>query len=135
MKIEKLDRVATTVENLDEVISFFSDLLGITFDKLPSGKVAISPSGLELLEVGTTLPNLALPAKNEGIYCFHFKVDDLEQAKAEMEKKGIRLLREITLGTLKELIYDPDDLHGITLVLVEYKTSRVIDAIREEPAA
>jgi predicted enzyme related to lactoylglutathione lyase len=134
MKIEKLDRVATTVEHLDEAIKFFSDLLGITFDKLPSGKVAISPSGLELLEVGSTLPNLSLPAKNEGVYCFHFKVSDLEQAKAEMEKKGIRLLREINLGTLKELIYSPDDLHGITLVLVEYKTPKVIDAIWEEPS-
>jgi len=136
MKVEKLDRVAMNVENLDKAIAFFSDLLGITFDKLPSppgmrSQVAISPAGLELLEMGLEALNDQPPIQKEGIYCFHFKVDNLERAKAEMKKKGVRLIRDITLGTLKEAVFCRDDLHGAVIVLVEYTKPKVIEAIRE----
>ena len=138
MKVEKLDRVAMNVEDLDKAIAFFSDLLGITFDKLPSppgmrSQVAISPSGLELLEMGLEALEDQTPIQKEGVYCFHFKVDNLEQAKEEMKKKGVRLIREITLGTLKEAVFCRDDLHGAVIVLVEYTKPKVIEAILERP--
>ena len=136
MKVEKLDRVAMNVEDLDKAIAFFSDLLGITFDKLPSppgmkSQVAISPSGLELLEMGLEALEDQTPIQKEGVYCFHFKVDNLEQAKEEMKKKGVRLIRDITLGTLKEAVFSRDDLHGAVIVLVEYTKPKVIEAILE----
>jgi len=144
MKIEKIDRVAVAVKNLDQAEKFFADLLGTTFQRSPTSdivktltehgqrvlkeketkyvKVAISPTGLELVE---TSP----PCDQEGIRSFHFKVSNLEEAKTQMKNKGIHLLTEIKHGGLKEAIFDPDDLHGIRLVLVEYDAPTPMTAI------
>ena len=147
MRIEKLDRVAVSVFNLDEAEKFFSDLLGIKFyrfqDKLAAGeitrektitkhadpafeeaktKVAISPTGLELIET-------APPTKKEEVRSFHFKVDDLDEAVADMELRGVRLLAEVKLGKLREAIYSAQDLHGARIVLAEYEAPTAIEAI------
>lgn len=150
MKVEGLVGVALTVKNLDEAISLFSDLLGTTFEKIHSKvakgevkfektitkhadrafeetkiKVAISPIGLELIE---TIP----PTEKEGIRSFLLKVSNLEEAKAEMELKGIRLVAEAKIGGLKEAIYSPDDLRGARLTLVEYDAPTPIEAILQK---
>ena len=144
MKVEKIDRVAVAVKELDGVKKFFSDLFGTTFERSPvetiekkmtdfgrsaSGQretryvnVSISPMGLELVQTDP-------PCEREGVLSFHFKVSNLEEAKREMEIKGVRLLTEITHGSLKEAIFHPEDLHGVRLVLVEYKTPTVMEAI------
>jgi len=155
MNIEKLDRIVMYVENIDEAKERFSRLLGITFEEIPAEgvepaklepgpkalalaanqpppeprdriRVAISPSGLELMEGDIS----TMPGQTEGIRCFHFKVSDYEGAKAEMEKKGVPLLTDITLGKLREAIYHPDDLHGAMMGLVWYPTATAMEAIK-----
>ena len=54
----------------------------------------------------------------------------LDKAKAEMEKRGVPLLADITLGTLREAIYHPDDLHGAMMGLVWYPTATPMEAIK-----
>jgi len=151
MKIEKIDRVVIHVKDLAKAERLFSDLFGTTFDEYadrimrgevkrervlteyadPSFeerglKVAHSPIGLELIE---TTP----PVEKEGIRSIVLKVPDLEEAKAEMKKKGVRLLLEVKLGGLKEAIFHPDDSHGVRLCLAEYQTNTVIAAILQKP--
>ncbi len=142
MKIEKIDRVVVDVKNLDEAVALFSNLFGITFNIIPSSKskstqrltdhadrsseeakhsIAISPIGLELIQ---TIPAL----EREGLRSFCFKVPNLEQAIAEMKEKGIRLLKEIWVGDLKEAIFSPEDLHGVRLALSEYETNTAVNA-------
>ncbi len=89
-------------------------------------RVAISPSGLELMEGDVS----SMPGGVEGIRAFHFKVSDFEAAKAEMEEKGVPLLSDITLGKLREAIYHPDDLHGAMMGLVSYPTATAMEAIK-----
>jgi len=143
MKVERLDRVAINVQNLDEAQKFFSDLLGTKFEMSPietlekkehiastsDGTVfkgiAFSPIGLELIE---TSP----PCKEEGLRSFHLKVSDLEEAKAEMKRKGVRLVAEFRHGGLKEAIFSRDDLRGVRLVLVEYHAPDVMSAILQK---
>lgn len=147
MKVEKVDRVAVAVKDLDDVQKLFTELFETPFERSPVEtiskiiknygerdsreretryvKVVISPIGLELVETDP-------PCEREGILSFHLKVSNLEQAKAEMERKGIRLLTEIRHGSLKEAIFNPGDLHGIRLVLVEYETPTVMDAILQK---
>ena len=144
MKVEKLDRVAINVKNLDEAVQFFSDLLGITFYRVPVEelkrtvtehgdrafeelvhKVAISPMGLHLREE-------SLPVTKEGVFSFHLKVSNLDEAKAEMKAKGIRLLMELEQGGQRGAVYSPEDLHGIKLVLVEYEGPSAIEAMLRE---
>lgn len=143
MKIERLDRVAINVRSIEETQKFFSDLLGTKFEMSPletlekeehvastsDGTVfkgiAFSPIGLELIE---TSP----PCKEEGLRSFHLKVSDIEEAKAEMKRKGVRLVAEFKHGGLKEAIFSREDLHGVRLVLVEYDAPNVISAIRQK---
>jgi hypothetical protein len=145
MKIEKLDRVVIGVRSLDKAEKLFSKLFGIKFERSPIHtmvktltehadqafkkieyrNVAIAPVGLELIE---TSP----PVETEGIRSFHFKVSNLEEAKIEMEEKGIHLVAEVTHGGLKEAIFSPEDLHGARIVLVEYEAPTVISAILQK---
>ena len=155
MKIEKLDRIVMYVSDIDAAKEKFSKLLGITFEEIPEEgvepatlepgpkalelaqtqppreqpertRVAISPSGLELMEGDIS----TMPGETEGIRAFHFKVSDYEGAKKEMEEKGVPLLTDITLGQLREAIYHPDDLNGAMMGLVWYPTATPMEAIK-----
>ena len=145
MKVEKVDRVAINVKNLDEAVKLFSDLFGITFYRVPQEKlkrtvtehgdrpfeelvhkVAISPIGLHIREESS-------PVTKEGVFSFHLKVSNLDEAKAEMKAKGIRLLMELTQGGQRGAVYSSDDLYGVRIVLVEYEGPSAIEAmLREE---
>ena len=142
MKVEKLEVVAVDVKNLDQAIKMFSDILETTFVKIPERKrkktitevadrafeeikynVAIDRTGfLELIE---SIP----PIENEGVRNIHFKVPNIEQAKEELKRKGIRLLADIVSPGFKEAIFNPDDVHGIRLCLIEYEAPTLVDAL------
>ena len=154
MEIEKLDRVVVYVDDLKKSKQRFSELLGIEFDQIPfrevdpikmepgpgappasgesSGegvprpqRVAISRIGLELIE------GMLEPGQPPRVGCFHFKVSDYEGAKAEMERKGLPLLTDITLGTLREAIYQPD-AEGPLMGLVWYDKPYVMESIKSK---
>lgn len=149
MKIERISAVAVDVKNLDEAVKLFSDLFGFAFDKIPFNEIkkvktltehadrtyeeqkyeaAISPVGDPALDVGLEL--IAMPPfQREGLRALGLKVSDLEQAKAEMKEKGIRLLADVVVGGVKEAIYD---LHGVRLALSEYEAPTLMDAILQK---
>ncbi len=118
MRIEGIDRVIFGVRDVAQASSFFSALLDTKFDimePMVRGKkmtVAISPLGLELHDIA--------PDEEEGLRRVHFKVADIEEAKAEMEKKGIRIDAEVEIGGLKELLLNPDDCRGLRVGLIAY---------------
>ena len=138
-----LDRV---VNNLDESTRFFSDLFGTTFDNPPQSgvvrskkltefadqeidggpraKAAFSQVGLELVE---TIP----PPETEGVSDIQFKVPNLDEAKVEMEARGIKLLVEIQVGGFREAVYSPEFLHGTRMALVEYRASTPVEAMNQ----
>ncbi len=154
MKVQKLDTVAVDVKNLEEAIKFFSDILGTTFvnmgelksdDGKPGGlimekkvteyanttfekakvRIAMDRTGfLELIESD--------PPLKEGLRNIHFKVADIEKAKAEMKRRGVRLIADIRIGGLKEAIFNPDDVHGIRLCFVEYDAPTFVDALLQK---
>ena len=142
MKVEKLERVAISVKNIDEALKFFSGILNIPFHIIPIDgevkrtektdsseerkmyptKLAISPLGFALVE---TEP----PTEKEGLRSLLLKVSDLEQAKAEMESSGITKTAEATAGGQKEALYSPDDCHGVRLALIDYDEPDSISAL------
>ena len=128
MKIERIDRVVIAVKNLDESMKFFSDLLGIKFDPTGSSdeqlvRAAYSPSGIELMEA--TQPDSPVgkfvEKRGEGLYAVVFKVPNIEEASAELEKKGIRNVGKLDLGALKEAMYHPKDTRNVMVILAEYE--------------
>lgn len=144
MKIERMEVVGINVTDLDAARSRFSELLGVDFTPFTFGedvpverfetdvadaatasfagtRIAIDPTGyLELVEV---------PAGSEGFRNMHFKVTDLDEAKAELRAKGIRMVVDHKVGGLREAIFHPDDLHGIRLCLIEYDAPSMIEAL------
>ncbi|MFC2062838.1 VOC family protein [Chloroflexota bacterium] len=143
MKVEKIDLVALDVIDIGKAAKLLGEIFETEFDNLEellreknaksnqtvTGyanrefekapiKLYLSPIGIELIE---TIP----PLEREGIRTIAFKVENLEEAKEEMAKKGIRLLKEITAGSFKEAIYHPDDLFGMRLALFEYRTETI----------
>ncbi len=128
MKIERIDRVVIAVKNLDESIKFFSDLLGIKFDPAGSSdellvRAAYSPSGIELMEASHSESPVGkfVEKRGEGLYAVVFKVSNIEEATAELERKGIRKVGRLDLGALKEVIFHPKDTHGVMVILAEYE--------------
>ncbi|MBI2831825.1 MAG: hypothetical protein HYX79_06175 [Chloroflexi bacterium] len=146
MKVEKLELVGLNVKNLDEAVKLYSDILGIDFVYADLSKVkrkkAITEHADRAAEERKTryamdrtgfmeLVESTPPVEKEGVRNIHFKVPDLEQAKAEMKQKGIRLIADVTVGNLKEAIFCPDDLLGVRLCLLEYDAPSAIDAIMQ----
>lgn len=128
MKIERIDRVVIAIKNLDESMKFFSELLGIKFDPTGSSdeqlvRAAYSPSGIELMEA--TQPDSPVGKfvgkRGEGLYAVVFKVPNIKEASAELEKKGIRNVGKLDLGALKEAMFHPKDAHGVMVILAEYE--------------
>lgn len=141
MKV-KFDRVTINVRNLETAKQFFSELLETEFEDLPeeilSGtlkveyspppdnfgkrRFAISPVGIELFE---TEP----PVEKEGVRNVMWRVDNLEQAKEEMKRRGIRHLFDAKCGRWQEAIYSADDMYGVRWVLTEYEGDSVFEAM------
>jgi catechol 2,3-dioxygenase-like lactoylglutathione lyase family enzyme len=120
MRIEKIDRVVFGVKDLDAETRFLSNLLDLRFDRLTPEPVVrgrklavtISTLGIELHEVP--------PSESEGFRRLHLKVTDVEEAKADMERKGIRIDNQIIIGGLRELLLNEHDCHGIRIGLIGY---------------
>ena len=120
MRIEAIDRVVFGVRDVEAEVSFLSHLLDLRFDHLTpkpvvKGRrltVAVSTSGIELHNVS--------PSESEGFRRLHLKVTNLEEAKADMERKGIRIDHEIIVGGLRELLLNEHDCHGIRIGLIGY---------------
>ncbi len=145
MKVEKVEYVCADVKNLDEAVKLFSDILGTTFVNLGELKLELTIPEQEGRALPETKMKIAMdrkgflelieaspPVETEGVRRVFLKVPNLEEAKAEMKQKGIRLLAEIKVGNLKEALFSADDLHGIPLGLMEYEAPTALDAILQK---
>jgi hypothetical protein len=152
VKVERMETLGINVKNVGKAMAFFADLFEMEFgefvfggttrsetsnvDKadpssLPSGgiRVAMDRRGFfELLETAAT-------EKDEGFRNIHFKVRDMRLAKQEMERRGIGMVAEHRIGGVWEVVYNPAELHGIRLCLVEYDAPTLIDAVLQEKSA
>lgn len=146
MKVERMEVIGVNVKDLDKAMQFFSEVLGIQFRHFKFGqdvkveaspvdaadsktlsfdgtRIAIDPTGyLELIQANP-------PTAQEGLRNMHFKVSDMDEAKAEMQRRGVRVVADTVVGGLREVILHPDDVFGIRLCLTEYDAPTMIDAL------
>ena len=147
MKVERIERVVLDVKNLQAAVEFFTDLLGLEWEPRVAPEslkitntltehanpalenatplFALSTIGLELME---RIP----PVEKEGFRALILRVSNLEEAKARMKARGVRLLKEMQVGSLKRAIYHPDDCYGVRLTLDEYGASSHLEAIGQK---
>jgi hypothetical protein len=82
--------------------------------------------GLEMFDIGKAV----LPPEKEGVLYVAFKVSNLDEALAEMRRKGFHLIELGKVGAYREAIFRADDFAGMRLGLVEYPTPTVVTACR-----
>lgn len=131
MKVLKIDHIGIAVKNLEESSKLY-ELLGITSqgtEEVEEQKVRVSffpigDSEIELLESTSPDGPVAkyIEKNGEGIQHIALRVDNLEEALAELKEKGIRLIDEkprYGAGGAKIAFIHPKATGGVLLELSE----------------
>lgn len=136
MNVSRVDHIGIAVNNLDETIKFYEDVLGIKCQgtevvEEQKVKVAFFPVGdteLEFLE--STSPDGPIARYIEknggraGIQHVAIRVDNIENAIAEMKEKGYQMIDETPrygAGGARIAFVHPKSTGGILLELSERK--------------
>ena len=104
MNLKIVDHIGIAVNSIEESLKFWEDTLGIKChgteevadQKVITAFLPVDDSEIELLE-GTSedSPVSKFIAKNgQGIHHIAIRVDNLEEALAELKEKGVRLIDE-----------------------------------------
>ena len=132
MKVLKIDHLGIAVNSIEEAKKLFHDILGLKFEgtetveeqKVTTAFFPVGDSEVELLE--STAPDgpiaKYLEKRGEGIQHIAFRVDNLNQALAELKDKGIRLIDEKPrqgAGGAKIAFLHPKSTHGVLIELSE----------------
>lgn len=133
-KVEKIDHLGIAVTNIDEAMAFWGDVLGMKLDfketveeqKTTTGFITCGESFVELLEsTSEDGPVAGYIAKNgEGIQHVAFRVDDLDQALADLDAAGVRLIDKAArngAGNARIAFVHPKATRGILLELCQPK--------------
>lgn len=132
MKVLKIDHLGIAVHSIDEAKRLFQDTLGLSFEgaetvaeqKVTTAFFPVGDSEVELLE--STAPDgpiaKYLEKRGEGVQHIAFRVENLEEALAELKEKGIRLIDEKPrkgAGGAKIAFLHPKSTHGVLIELSE----------------
>lgn len=104
MKTLKVDHIGIAVNNLDESLKFYTDILGLECQgtevvEEQKVRVAFLPVGdteVELLESTDPEGPIArfIEKNGEGVQHIAFRVDDIEAAIAALQEKGVKMIDE-----------------------------------------
>jgi methylmalonyl-CoA/ethylmalonyl-CoA epimerase len=132
MKILKIDHLGIAVRSIAEARKLFQDILGLTFEgtetvaeqKVTTAFFPVGDSEVELLESTSADGPIAkhLEKRGEGIQHIAFRVENLEEALAELKEMGVRLIDEKPrkgAGGAKIAFIHPKDTHGVLIELSE----------------
>lgn len=132
MKILKIDHLGIAVNSIDDGKNFWSDVLGLEFEKaetVEEQKVTtaffpVGESEVELLESTSPDGPVAkyIEKRGQGFQHVAFRVENIEEALAELKAKNIQLIDEkprIGAGGAKIVFLHPKATGGILVELCE----------------
>jgi len=130
MKLLGLDHIGIVVGDIDETVTRASDTLdgravGERFvsDDIDLQVLMTGESTLELIEVRN--PGFGMPKLRDGetavIGHYGIEVDDLDDAKAELTRRGVALEGEVDAGDVRFIFTVPKTTFGVTVQLMDYK--------------
>ena len=132
MKILKIDHLGIAVKSIENGKNFWSDVLGLEFagsetvaaQKVTTAFLPVGESEVELLESTSDDGPVAkyIEKKGEGIQHVAFRVENIEEALAELKAKGIRLIDEIPrigAGGAKIAFLHPKATSGVLVELCQ----------------
>ena len=132
MKILKIDHLGIAVNSIDEGKGFWSDVLGLDFEgaetvaeqKVTTAFFPVGESEVELLE--STAPDgpvaKYIEKRGQGIQHVAFRVENIEEALAELKEKGVKLIDQqprIGAGGAKIAFLHPKATAGVLVELCQ----------------
>jgi len=130
MKLLGLDHIGITVRDIDKTIAQAGDTLDgkAVGGRFVSGDIdlqvlLLGESRVELIEVRAA--GFGMPQLEDGetavIGHFGIEVDDLEDTKAELRRRGVVLEGEAETDEVRWIFTAPQTTFGVTLQLMEHK--------------
>ena len=132
MKVQKIDHIGIAVNNIEDAKAFWIDALGLPFEgdetvaeqKVKTAFFPIGESEVELLESTEADGPIAtyIEKKGQGIQHVAFRVDNIDDALAELKEKGVRLIDETPrkgAGGAKIAFLHPKSTNGVLVELCE----------------
>jgi methylmalonyl-CoA/ethylmalonyl-CoA epimerase len=132
MKLLKIDHLGIAVNSIEKGKNFWTDVLGLSFEgtetveaqKVTTAFLPVGESEVELLESTAADGPIAkfIEKKGEGIQHIAFRVENIEEALAELKAKGIQLIDEKPrqgAGGAKIAFLHPKATSGVLVELCE----------------
>lgn len=132
MKLLKIDHLGIAVSSIDAKKNFWTDVLGLTLEgtetiqeqNVTTAFLPVGESEVELLESTSADGPVAkyIEKRGEGIQHVAFRVDNIEEALAELKAKGIALIDQkprIGAGGAKIAFLHPKATSGVLVELCE----------------
>jgi methylmalonyl-CoA/ethylmalonyl-CoA epimerase len=132
MKVLKVDHIGVAVKSIDAAKQLYSGLFGLTHagsetvaqQKVTTAFFPVGDTEVELLESTSDDGPIAkyLEKKGEGVQHIAFRVENIEEALAELKAKGIQLIDEKPrrgAGGAKIAFLHPQSTFGVLIELCE----------------
>jgi methylmalonyl-CoA epimerase len=131
---KRIDHVAIIVHSLEQALSFYHDTLGLApseIKEVASEQVRIAflpmggPGGSEIELIEPTDPTSSLQRflekRGEGLHHICLEVENIDEALAEMQEKGVRVLDEQprVAAEGRAIFLHPKEGNGVLLELLE----------------
>jgi methylmalonyl-CoA/ethylmalonyl-CoA epimerase len=132
MKIKHIDHIGIAVKSIEQAGRFYTDVLGLSIQgietvadqKVNVAFLPITDSEVELLE--STEPDgpvaRYIESRGEGIQHIAYRVENIDEALAELKEKGIRLIDQEPrngAGGARIAFIHPKETNGVLVELCE----------------
>ncbi|MGA7878587.1 MAG: methylmalonyl-CoA epimerase [Desulfoferrobacter sp.] len=132
MKVLKVDHIGVAVKSIEETKKLYHDLLGLKHagsetveeQKVTTAFFPVGDTEVELLESTSEDGPIAkyLEKRGEGVQHIAFRVENIEEALAELKEKGIKLIDEKPrrgAGGAKIAFLHPKSTYGVLVELCQ----------------
>jgi len=132
MKVLRVDHIGVAVKSIEETKKLYHDLLGLPHagnetveeQKVTTAFFPVGDTEVELLESTSDDGPIAkyLEKRGEGVQHVAFRVENIEEALAELKEKGIKLIDEKPrrgAGGAKIAFLHPKSTYGVLVELCE----------------
>lgn len=132
MKIKHIDHIGVAVREIAQAGKFYTDILGLKIEGIENvadqkANVAFIPvtdSEVELVESTHEDGPVArhIESRGEGIQHLAFRVENIDEALAELKQKGVRLIDQtprVGAGGARIAFIHPKETNGVLVELCE----------------
>jgi methylmalonyl-CoA epimerase len=132
MKVKHIDHIGIAVNGIETAGKFYTDVLGLKIaevenvadQKVNVAFIPITDSEVELLESTDPDGPVAkyIQARGEGVQHVAFRVENIEEALAELKEKGVRLIDQKPrngAGGARIAFIHPKETNGVLVELCE----------------